>query len=478
MRSARWWIALGLLLGAPLLPRASAAPREAHGASAAALAATPALDPELMGMVVRDPWFDWDTHPAFAGGPNQAFQDRMGAVLASAGVRWVRLDFRIAAPLSPTAELPPDFVACEIAKNDYFITQVAPRHGFKVLGLLSFDLIQGTDANLLDTGPFSVTSKYGFGVNLYMDEWLDRALMVADRYGELVAAYQVLNEQNRLPQYLPGGPVGNAIEPHIVGRLVTKLYRFCRGIAPLPPEEAVHGCRDAQIVLGGLHPRGTSDAQGNVVMTDAEYLQKIYADSSFQDFFGAHQSWPIDGIGYHPYPEEIRQSKDVLCGPWAGAHAGGAGGGGGRVPAAVGERGGLQRRVRRGRTAQPDPAAERVRAGGVHGGRVHQPRGAADLRRAARDRARLLVQVRGFPAGGGCLRQPGAAGGRGAALGGRAGAVPRAGARGELPGRGVLRSERDTGAVPGGVLHLPAAGGAAGGAGEHAVGVSLRSAGV
>jgi hypothetical protein len=304
MRSARWWIATGLLLIAPLLP-AAAATRDAP-------AAAQAPDPELMGMVVRDPWFDWDTNPAFEDGPNQAFQDRMGATLASAGARWVRLDLRIAAPLTPTVALPPGFVEQEIEKNTYFIEHVAPRHGLKVLGLLSFDLIQGTDANLLDTGPFTVTSKYGGGVNLYMDEWLDRALMVADRYGDGVAAYQVLNEQNRLPQYLPGGPAGNAIEPQIVARLVTKFYRFCRGIAPLPPGEPAHGCQGAQIVLGGLHPRGTTDAQGRVVTTDAEYLQEIYADPAFQDFSEDPQTWPIDGIGYHPYPEEIRQSKDLL----------------------------------------------------------------------------------------------------------------------------------------------------------------------
>jgi hypothetical protein len=206
--------------------------------------------------------------------------------------------------------LPPDFIEREIAKNDYFINEVAPRHGFKVLGLLSFDLIQGTDAHVLNTGPFTETSIYGGGVNRYMDEWLRRALMIADRYGDRVAAYQVLNEQNRLPRYLPGGPAGDGIDPVITARLVTKLYRFCRGIPPLPRPEP-YGCTNAAIILGGLHPRGTTSGYDDrTILTDAEYLKQMYASEPFQGFRNAQGRWPLDGIGYHPYPEEIRLSPN------------------------------------------------------------------------------------------------------------------------------------------------------------------------
>jgi hypothetical protein len=310
MRFARWWIVLIVLAGVPLTPASAALegaqPRQERDVQQLQ-AAPQALDPELMGMVVRDPWFDFGTNPAFPGQSNKAFQDRMGAIMAQSGVRWVRMDFRIAANLDASQE----FVEQEIAKNDYFVREVAPRHGFKVLGLLAFDLLQGVDANLLNTGPYTETSKYGGGVNQYMQVWLDRALMVADRYPGQLAALQVLNEQNRLPRYIENGPVGNAIAPEVVGRLVTKLYRFCRGIEVMP-EEPVHGCRDAQIILGGLHPRGTGEPK--LTMTDAEYLKQIYADvSSFQGFFDKYQRWPVDGIGYHPYPEEIRLSdKDAL----------------------------------------------------------------------------------------------------------------------------------------------------------------------
>jgi hypothetical protein len=265
--------------------------------------ATP-VRPELMGMVIRDPWYDFNTHPAYPNQPNYTFQDTMGATLAAAGVRWIRLDIHIFG----------DNVEQEIAKNDYFIQQVAPRHGFKLLVLLNFDLLKGTDPRKLNDKTY-IPSRFGGGVNAYMETWLNRALAVADRYPGQIDAFEILNEQNRLPQIAPKGPAGDAIDPRVVGRLIAKFYRFCKGI-DVPAGEPQHGCANAKIILGGLHPRGTSDAKGKIVLTDAEYLRAIYTDpDSFAGFKKQRGFYPVDGIGYHPYPEEIRQSmttRDVL----------------------------------------------------------------------------------------------------------------------------------------------------------------------
>src|SRR5262245_52126 len=106
-------VGLILLLSLALaaLPGAAAqSPRAARADSAIA-----ALDPEFMGMVIRDPWYDFGTNEP--NEPNRDFQDTMGATLAHAGVRWVRMDFHIYGN-DPTSE---------IAKNDYFINEVAPR---------------------------------------------------------------------------------------------------------------------------------------------------------------------------------------------------------------------------------------------------------------------------------------------------------------------------------------------------------------
>lgn len=291
---SRVWSFLALVLLALAVAPADGAPRTTAPA---------ALDSEFMGMVIRDPWYDFDTNPSYPNAPNQDFQDRMGATLATAGVRWVRLDFHIVG----------NDPAAEIAKNDYFIQTVAPRHGLKVLALLSFDLLQGVDAHQLNN-PSSISSKYGGGVNQYMDTWLTRALMIADRYGDAIAAYEVLNEENRLAQYVPGGPSGDAIQPEITARLLTKFYRFCRNLGPT---DGPHGCAQARIILGGLHPRGTSNPTdpNQIVMTDAEYLRRVYdkdtASSPFVYFknnYSPDGTYPVDGIGYHPYPEEIRPS--------------------------------------------------------------------------------------------------------------------------------------------------------------------------
>ena len=132
------------------------------------------------------------------------------------GVRWVRLDFHIVVPLADVNVDQTAAIDAEIAKNDYFINEVAPRHNLKVLALLSFDLLQATDAHALNS-TVSETSPFGGGVNKYMHAWLTRALRIADRYRDKIAAYEVLNEENRLPRYLPNGPVADAIAPRSPG---------------------------------------------------------------------------------------------------------------------------------------------------------------------------------------------------------------------------------------------------------------------
>src|SRR5436190_10914002 len=146
-------------LPAQAAPRTQVSPAVAPGVS----------NPDFMGMVIRDPWYDFGT--TVPGEPNQAFQDTMGATLAGMGVRWVRLDFHIVVPLADVTVDQTAAIDAEIAKNDYFINVVAPQYNLKVLALLSFDLLQATDAHLLNTGATTEISKFGGGVNKYMHAW-------------------------------------------------------------------------------------------------------------------------------------------------------------------------------------------------------------------------------------------------------------------------------------------------------------------
>lgn len=288
MRASSLIVLVVLMLAA--LP-AGAAPRAQDAA---------ALPAGFMGMVIRDPWYDFGT--VQPNQPNQAFQDRMGELLDRAGVRWVRFDFHIPVGIGTPNEA--DAVAFEIAKNDYFVNTVAPRYGFKVLALLSFDLLQGYDPRGLNSTSYVNGSHYGGAVNQYMDSWLTRALTIADRYRANIAAYEVLNEENRLPQYTPGGPAGDAIDPAVTARLITKFYRFCKNVDP--PNEN-HGCSAAApIILGGLHPRGSTS--GSFILSDVDYLKQVYTKdaTTFTSFKSIYGYYPVDGIGYHPYPEEIQ----------------------------------------------------------------------------------------------------------------------------------------------------------------------------
>jgi hypothetical protein len=307
-----------LVLAFATLPAAAAPPPSDTSPQAAGGPRAPALAPEFMGMAIRDPWYEFNTNPEFPDAPNQAFLDEMGATLERAGVRWVRLEFHIPYNSSVADPCNSD-CQWEIAKNDYFINEVAPRHNLKILARLSFGLLRGNDPCILNKNATDISPRFGGGVNAPIVAWLTRALAIADRYQDRIAAYEVLNEENRLPACSTPGKVNgkslNAIEPTITGRLITKLYRFCHGIS-LPQGEPAHGCGNAQIILGGLHPRGSS-APGSAAtaLRDTEYLTAIYSDTaSFATFQSDpnHNYYPVDGIGYHPYPEEIRLSPQDL----------------------------------------------------------------------------------------------------------------------------------------------------------------------
>lgn len=269
--------------------------------------AGPAVSRDMIGIVVRDPWYEFGTHPAYPNRPNYIAQERMGQILAEAGVRRVRVEFLV-------RDRGAGSFAEQIARYDYFINEVAPRHGLSVMGLLGFGLVDidprdrayGLIART-DTDPV-----YGGGVNPYMRLWLDRALQIMNRYQGRVAAYEILNEQNRLPAE-QGFAGGEGIDPVLTGRLHTKLYRCFKR------NECDHRSEDPAwragitLVIGGLHPRGSDMLlpSGRRLMTDRDYLVELYTSEPFSSYFGAYGAYPADALGYHPYPAEIRLAAPV-----------------------------------------------------------------------------------------------------------------------------------------------------------------------
>jgi len=316
---ARLCVLLILMPAALPVFAAPAPPRSAAETVPAALPPPPVvpLDREFLGLSIRDPWYELDTNPSFPDAPNEAFQDEMGMNLEQAGAGWVRLEFHIPYNAAVTDPCNAD-CEWEIAKNDYFINVVAPQRNLKVLALLSFGLLRNNDPCILNKNPTESSPRFGGGVNPAIVAWLTRALAIADRYGDKIAAYEILNEQNRMGQCAtPASFAGkqlNAIAPTITGRLIAKLYRFCHGLPPLPADEPAHGCANAKIILGGLHPRGSSaPGSAKTALFDTQYLTAIYTDTaSFESFYPSNNYYPIDGIGYHPYPEEIALSPNNI----------------------------------------------------------------------------------------------------------------------------------------------------------------------
>lgn len=91
-------------------------------------AQTVAVAEGLRGLVIRDPWYDFGTIPSQPNQPNFAAQDEMGRMLALLGVTWVRLEFHIEAGTAREVE-------AQIARNDYFINEVAPPPQAQSVGL-------------------------------------------------------------------------------------------------------------------------------------------------------------------------------------------------------------------------------------------------------------------------------------------------------------------------------------------------------
>lgn len=261
----------------------------------------PPFDGAVRGMVIRDPWYDFGTAPDQPDQPNRAAQDRMGAMLAQMGVQWVRLEFHIEG-----SDLD---AAAQIARNDYFIREVAPRYRLKVLGLLGYGLVRGQDPRILGTTSAENDPIYGSGIDNPKRIWLNRARQIVARYQGEVAAYQVLNEPNRItPNWNETLPAAE------VARLHTTFYRFFRHHDRAVAEEQAWRDR-VPIILGGLQPAGTGQINAFGFLADTYYLRQLYASDAFVQYHRQYGRFPLDGLGYHPYPVEVAVSLPPTATP-------------------------------------------------------------------------------------------------------------------------------------------------------------------
>jgi hypothetical protein len=257
----------------------------------------PLLEPaarERAGMVIRDPWYDYGTLPGFPDAPNVVAQEHMGALLNAMGVRWVRLAFHIDGSDAD--------VAAQVARNDYFINNVAPRYNLRVLALLSYGLVhESTPADLVAPAPVGDV-RCGCVINRSMRRWLDRARLIANRYRDRIAAYEMFNEPNYITDTLVASPA-------VIAHLHAQFYHFFHHVDRAAPGD--QSWRDqVQIISGGLHPSGPRHLSAAHPVGDRQYLRQMYRSAAFQDYYAVYGHFPLDGVGYHPYPYEISTGPD------------------------------------------------------------------------------------------------------------------------------------------------------------------------
>ncbi len=82
-------------VGAFSIPRQSSGENIAHAAATfATTSSRTEADRELFGMVMRDPFYEYNTDPVnFHEATNRVALERQVAELAAAGVKWVRMEF-------------------------------------------------------------------------------------------------------------------------------------------------------------------------------------------------------------------------------------------------------------------------------------------------------------------------------------------------------------------------------------------------
>ena len=287
-----WLLLIAAILLSPFLP--ALAPVRADEPEPPALPSrTRGTNPDFFGVVGRDPWFEWNTDPIrFPNDVNRAALESMASDLAAAGAGWIRIEMR--AEHDPGNLGGPGYI--DYRKYDWFVKECAPKYGLKVLMLLG--------SGLLDDPEVDPTVRFirindapdrADGTNGYIRLYTARAKEIADRYGDSVAAYEVLNEPNSNDiLYRESGFKDPELKPENFGTLLTEVYDAIK------PAHA-----KVQLITGGLiHGRRASGSTA-----DYDYLYVLYRTRRVREYRAANGRFPFDGVAIHAYfidtPREV-----------------------------------------------------------------------------------------------------------------------------------------------------------------------------
>ncbi|HET9494236.1 MAG TPA: hypothetical protein VFR15_08405 [Chloroflexia bacterium] len=260
---------------------------------------------ELFGMVVRDPFYEFNTDPVnYPDAPNRKALERQARELAGAGVRWIRMEF--------FADYDGTVPAGEInwSKYDWFIRELAPKYNLKVLALLNVGMVAHDGKTLRPIAFNDVPDRGGSdpndGSNHFIRVFTARAQAIAARYGTAISAYEIINEPNiSWDLWLDSTHGGAEIKPDRYAALIMSAYRAIKNVNNL-----------AEVIVGGIMIGSPPEGQDH---DQFDYLYQLYT-SEWTDYyrgrgFTNRPGWndvPWDGIALHPYFLEPSELFDLL----------------------------------------------------------------------------------------------------------------------------------------------------------------------
>ena len=278
-----WWrIALSILLAL-----VSALPLPVPSRAATSTTADPR---DFYGMVIRDPWYEFNTDPErYPLQVNWTFVDTMLAGVADVGARWIRFEFHA------EYDQPQGSGWIDWAKYDPLVNQLAPKYGFRLLALLSSGILADVDPSyhFFHINDAPDTS----GRNAYTRAFVSRAKEIVDHAGDAISAYEIINEPNAnliLHQETAGAT--KAVDPVIYGQLMVDLYQTVKPAHPT-----------VQLVLGGMLVE-QEDPTGYLT-----WFQAVVQSPAVQSFRAQHGHNPWDAIAIHPYSLANFSAASVLA---------------------------------------------------------------------------------------------------------------------------------------------------------------------
>jgi hypothetical protein len=235
---------------------------------------------EIFGMVGRDPWYEYGTNPNdHPNDINRSFLENKIAEMSEMGVRWIRFEFRAETDRPEEGPGPIDW-----DKHDWFINELLPAYDIKALGLLGSGLVGDYDENYefhrINDRPDPQ------GRNDYTEAFINHVGQVAERYGDKVAAFEILNEpnHNQILSWETGGQVAE-VEPLIYGRLVIDSYETIKEISP-----------DSRVIAGALLHHHQDDEYLHF-----GWLDRVYESHHVRTYRDINGHYPWDAVSIHPY---------------------------------------------------------------------------------------------------------------------------------------------------------------------------------